>query len=232
MKFLSVIIAIILKPALAGQGYIDLDDGQVGYYTGAHVRYYKEYTPKQFEGITSFPVHRCDPVPIDNINDLKVFFTSAIEGHQPIPGQGIVIPMPESITKILAVRGKSESSGIRVEAYIGYNPSAYEVKGRNRNKIYKAILLVAQVKNTRNVENRSVHLFSGAQYLTNMMIAQEIKKHLSEPKDWNWNGELFQQHFQQMLPKREGFSIAHHMICLNTPYWTKDENRLKGITYR
>jgi hypothetical protein len=221
----------MLNTTLAAQHFVNLEDSQVGYYTGANLRYYKEYGSKQFEGFTSFPVRRCDPVPIDNIGDLKVFFMSAIEGHEPVLGQGIVIPTPESITEILVVRGIAESSGTRFEAYVGYNPNVYEVKGRNRTKVHQAVLLALQTKNTRHVENKGFPLFSGAQFLTNMMIGAEIKKHLLEPKDWNWNGELFQQHFQAMLPKREGFYIANQMIYFRTSYWTKEENRLKGITY-
>jgi hypothetical protein len=63
------------------------------------------------------------------------------------------------------------------------------------------------------------------------LIAQEIKPLLPDSKDWDWKGALFQQHFQAMIPKREGFYIANQMICLNTAYWTKDENKLKGIIY-
>jgi len=230
IKSLSV-LAILLEPVLAGQDYIDLKSDKIEYYTGVNIRYYKEYAPKQFEGVTSFPVHRCDPVPIDNIGNLKVFFTSAIEGHQPLSGQGIVIPTPESLTKIIVVRGKSESSGHRVEVYAGYNPDDYELKGRYRNKIHKAVLLALQVKDTHYVENRLVHLLSDAQYLTSWMIGTEIKKRFSDSKDWNWNGEVFQQHFQQMIPKRAGFYIMYQTISLHTPYWTKDENKLKGIKY-
>lgn len=230
--YLIAFIAFVFKAAVASQGFIDLDDKSVEYYTGPNVKYFKEYHPKQHEGFTSFPLRCCDPVPIDKMGKLSVFFASAIEGHQPLTGQGIVIPESGSVKQVLVVRGKSEINGHRVEVYFGYDPATFILKGRNRTKVYKAVLLALQVKDTRHVENRTVHLLTGAQYLTNSLIGQEIKPLLQNPKDWDWKSAVFLEHFQAMLPKRAGFYIAHQMICLSTPYWTQDENRLKGIQYR
>ncbi|MBX9805519.1 MAG: hypothetical protein K2Y18_07190 [Alphaproteobacteria bacterium] len=231
-KFISAILYALSTPIIAAQGFLDFEDGQVGYHTGAQVSYYGEYGAKAVKELRSFPLTRCDPVPIDPIGDVKVFFTSAIEGHQPMQGQGIVIPTPESLTRIVAVRGKAGSSGNRFEAYIGYNPAEFAVKGRNRTKIHRGVLLALQVKDTRHVENRTVQLFSDAQHLTNMIIGQQIQKLLKDPKDFNWNSPVFQKHFQDMLPQREGFFIAHQMIGMNIAYWTKEENRLKKTTYK
>ena len=92
IKVFGVVLCIALNPAVA-QDFINLGDAQIGYYTGANVKYYNEYRPRQFEGFTSFPVNRCDPVPVDRIGALKVFFTSAIEGHQPVPGRELLFQL-------------------------------------------------------------------------------------------------------------------------------------------
>lgn len=113
-----------------------------------------------------------------------------------------------------------------------------ETKG---NRIYKAILLVLQVKNTRAVDQIIVSLFSEARYLDNMMVNQEIRK--LNPLAVDAIGEVCQNMLREIMPKRATFTFAGGYredrpglldgnFYSATCYWTKDDNILKGTTYR
>ena len=91
-----------------------------------------------------------------------------------------------------------------------------------------------QIKNTRHIEDRTVQLFWRTIPLTNTLIGLEIKKFLLEPKDWDWNSAHLDKHlWRKLFQKEKAFLYCrqYQTIYLNTPYWTQEENRLKGTTY-
>lgn len=232
LKLVLLLSIISVLPAFASNCYIDLDESQmhqIEYYTGCNIRFYNEYKPKKLKGVISFPLQCCDPLPVYNIGELKVFFSSAIEGHLPTPGQGILIPNAEHLTEIVAVRGKAESNGRWVQAYIGYDPQDY--KSLRDKKVYKAHLLAIQTKNPRHTEERSLQYFLGAQFLSNSHIGLEVRKHLKDSKDWNWQNEHFLSIFHDLIPQGEHFYVSLQNVYSNLCYWTKEENKLKQRKY-
>ncbi|MBL0941516.1 MAG: hypothetical protein IBJ00_02125 [Alphaproteobacteria bacterium] len=233
--FLKIIIllSVISSPyALASNRYIDLDESQmhqIEYYTGCNIKFYNEYKAKKLKNMTSFPLQCCDPLPVYSIGELKVFFSSAIEGHISAPGQGILIPDSEHLTEIIAIRGKAESNGHWVQAYIGYDPKDY--KALRNKKVYKAHLLAIQTKNPTHTEEISLRYFHGAQFLSNSHIELEVRKHLNDPKDWDWNNERFLSIFRNLIPSGDNFYVSVQNVYSNMCYWTKEENKLKQRKY-
>lgn len=217
------------KPISQKREFIEFHDEDVEYYTGSNLRYYGEYRPKQMgKNFISFPLSACDPLPIHQCGSLKFFFISAITGNCPCTGDPIVLPEP--LTEVRAVRAKANSNGQWTQVYFGYDSNQYNMIGNK--KVYQAQLLVLRTKDTRNVQNRTYRCFSGAEYLSNMLVAKEVKIHLENSQDWNWNSPVFQSVLADLLPIGEGMFWSSQCLWSNVVYWTQDENKLKKIKYR
>lgn len=229
--------------------FINIDNRIVEYYTGTNVRYYKEYksfhVPKS-DSLVSFPLENCDPLPLEKAGDLRFFFTSSVAGSQATGGAAVRIIDP-NITKIIVIRGKSESNGHWAQVYIGIDPNDFKLMGyRNSKKIYNAKILVIQSKDTAHVETRCYYppknpihgyAFSSespayACNLDSTTMALEVKKHLLDPKDFNWNGETFQKILAELFMKSPDVHLQHGCLTMQTCYWDTEENKLKGTKYR
>jgi len=231
--YLSFIISFILNSAImAGGTFVDLNDKDVEYYTGSNLSYYKEYKGTKYEDhVMSFPLKATDPLPVHTFGSLRLFFTSAVEGHCPRQGEPIMLPDDQEL-EVRVVRAKAASNGHSAQIYFGYDKKDFKQAGKN--KIFKARILAILTKDTRRVENIGLHLFSGATYLQNTDIGQEVKKHLQNESDWNWNSSVFKGVLNRLLPTGEGifFGEQPQMLLSNTCYWTKDENKLTKKKYK
>lgn len=216
--------------------YIEIEDDKVEYYTGCNINYYGEYhakrkTDKKYT--VSFPIDRCDPLPLEKFGEIKLFFTSAIEGNVPQPGIPCMIT-DASITQILAVRARANSNNHRAQIYIGFDPADFKRSGyKDCNALYAGKILAIQYKNTTHVECTGCYLGSGVRHLTNMELSLEVRKYLTDSKDFSWKSPVFQKKIQEFLPQRSGvcFCWESQMLFMRDCYWTKDENKLKDIKY-
>ncbi len=243
-----------VKPAVKGRmasahanEYVDVDIAKIAHYTGSvnNLRFYNEYRPKMLNDNTiSFPLNACDPVPIHTFGDIRYFYTSAMAGKFPHPGSPYQI---EKFTNIFAVRGKNDLNGARIEVYLGINENDFKEKGTN--KIYTAQLLVLQKKSTKRVNESDNHTFD-TKLLRPHQLSLEISKRLENRKDSGWGNPQFQKAFLELLGEgwvhyrvliggkirpnvftRDDEVIGNGVFHSSKVYWTKNENKLKGITY-
>ncbi len=229
--------------------FINIDSRTVEYYTGSNLRYYKEYkgflVPK-CHGVVSFPLENCDPLPLESAGDLKFFFTSAVEGSQVTPGTAARVIDP-NISKVIAIRGKSESNGHWAQVYLGIDSNDFKLMGyKNSKKIYNAKIMAIQSKDTAHVETRCYfppknpmhgYAFSSeapanACYLDITAIGLEVRKHLTNPKDCDWNNATFKKILAELFMKTPGVCLWHGCLVMQTCYWSKEENKLKGFKYK
>lgn len=208
--------------------YVEIGDNQVEYHTGAQIKYFGEYSAYRVRpDFVSFPVERCDPLPIEQAGAIKFFFTSAIEGTLPVPGQPVHIIAP-NITQVVVVRAKSESNGHTAQVYVGIDLNKFKCAGyKGCNKIYIGEILAIQHKDTQHVEMTGCYFGSSAKYLDSMVLGKEMKNLLENPIDYNWSSPVFQQHLNRLFCNQPDTYFQHGCLMSNNCYWTKDENKLK-----
>lgn len=226
--------------------YVDVDLTEIGDHVGANgLRFYTEYRPKiEDKDTILFPLRSCDPVPIHTFGDIRYFYTSAIPGKFAQHGAPYQV---ENFTNIIAVRGKNDANGNRFEAYLGINKNEFEKKGKN--KIYIAHLLVMQVKSTKHVDEHRHYAFD-TKHLSSNQLGLEIRKRLENQEAVAWGNSQYQKVFHELIGEgwvpcriliggsirkdvftRDDEVIGNGAFHSNKVYWTKDENKLKGITY-
>lgn len=217
--------------------YVDLKDKLAHDWAGPDLQYYKEYHAHRVNNDTvSFPLDSCDPLPVQTFDNLKYFFTSAIESNTSClryNGEPLQISEP-TVDKIIAVRGKG-SAGTWAHIYAGYNSNNFKLI--KNKKIFEAKLLYLWCKDTRNPQRQSVHypLESLVKHFGNTEIALAIRPHLSDSKNYNWRDPEFQKIFRENFLKSNGINDLYSQngqdLLSRTCYWTKEENKLKGIKY-
>lgn len=232
IKLVVLVLTIHSSWGVDSDSYIDLNSSQlkeIEYYSGKNFTFYNEYKPKIFEDRVSFPIRCCDPLPIHNMGDLRVFFISAVDGNLPRLGESVIVPDSDVLTQILVIRAKTEY-GRWLQIYIGYNPENYNTIGGK--KIYKAQLLALLTKNSQHIEDVGSYLFSGTILLSNQFLGLEIRKLLLNPIDWNFNNPQFISILESFVPKEGKFVLLDQNIYLTESYWTKKENKLKKTLYK
>lgn len=160
--------------------YINVKEREISYHTG-NVRFYGEYRPQLLEdNIVSFPLNACDPVPVETFGTAQYFFTSATQGRVPTPGEAITID--ETATNVIAVRGKCDTNGHRVESYIGYNKNDFQQDGHKR--IFTPSFVLLQIKNTKHVdETRKAMIIGGnLSNIHSLNISREVSRYLAGKK--------------------------------------------------
>ena len=210
--------------------FVEMGLGQVEYYAGSGLEFFKEYGAEHMGGkIVSFPLNRCDPLQIEKAGDLRYFFMSAIEGHIPQPGEAVQILNP-NIQQIAVVRAKAHSNENKVQIYLGLNTA--QGSQCEDGIIFRAQILALQVKNTRHIEDCRSYFLQETKYLNSGIIGQEIKKYLPDPKDFDFKSPNFQQKLKEMF-LTYGNEVVFQNGCLvnRTCYWTLHENKLRGRTY-
>ncbi len=228
--------------------YIDVDETPITNHAGSNLRYYGEYRARKLEnGIVSFPVNACDPLPLNTFgNKIRYFFLSATGGNNLVPGAPVKVDDP-TLTNIVVVRGKNEIFGQRIEAYLGYNNNDFKTKGKN--KICVAKLLALNTKDTRYALTIPYFFQPAIGCLNLMELTREIKNHLENIKDWDWKSPEFRKVMHKLLGKEwtlyesphdnnnwsfgnDEAVIANGKFHTYKVYWTLDQNKLKGITYQ
>lgn len=209
--------------------YVDIPMYHIKYYTGPDVKFYNEYKAQnEHDDQASFPINKCDPLLFETSGNVRWFFGSAIEGHVSHPGEAIEVIDP-SITHVYAVRGKADCNGYWVQVYFGIdanNPKFFNTT----KKVYQGKILYLLSKSTRNVENTYRYYSDDAKYLSNMTIGLEMRNHLDQ-KDCDWKSPVFQQLYKDLFCKNNGSYQYAGDLLSNVCYWTKEENKLKGIKY-
>ncbi len=208
--------------------YVQIGDYQVEYHTGAQIKYFGEYSAYRVRpDFVSFPLERCDPLPTEQAGSIRFFFTSAIEGALPVPGQPVHIIAP-NITQVVVVRAKSESNGHTAQVYVGIDLNKFKRAGyKGCNKIYIGEILAIQYKDTQHVEMTGCYFGPSAKYLDSTVVGKEMKNHLENPIDYNWSSPVFQQHLNRLFCNQPDVYFQHGCLMSNNCYWTKDENKLK-----
>jgi len=171
-------VALISANLLAMQDYIEIDPTPIAHQTGSALRYYGEYRARILpNGLMSFPIASCYPLPINMAGNIRYFFTSATAGNISTPGEAIKIEDP-AISNVVVVRGKDDGNENKFEAYIGYNKNDFKNLGRKR--VYQSKILAINTKSTRYTENKSSKIFEPASHLSRMELAREgIRDNLS-----------------------------------------------------
>lgn len=231
----------VQKP-LKEKRHLELESSQIEYYVGADLNYHKEYRSQQVaKTLVSFPLECTDPLPVEYCGDIRFFVSSAVEGSFGRPGEAHVILDP-SITQMAVVRGVARSSNRAFQVYVGFNFGEFKATGyKGCNKIHSARALMITTK-----ERSGDHLgyswnhqhyvnVADAKYLSNQDIALEVRKSLLQNGIQDlpgWNSPLFQAKAKELFGERaQCFCLTGQ--CFSSPvcYWTRDENKLKGITY-
>ncbi len=216
--------------------YIAIDKTLVARHTGDNVEYYSEYHARSDgdTSIVSFPLNCCDPLPIRNFGSIRYFFPSAIEfgSHSCLaasPLKGVSEPMRVvdlDINRIIVVRAKNRTIVhgevfSRSEVYIGYNSNS-GVSTR-RGLIYHGKILFIQTKYIPNP-------FMAPSFLNFQRIPVAGVEHFTRMDMMRVSGSndfsAFIGPLEPGICYRDGFLYSH--VC----YWSKDENKLKGIHYR
>ncbi len=223
--------------------YIDVDPKPMIYHGGPNLRFYGEYRSRPLEnGLVSFPVNACDPLPLNTFGPIRYFFLSATGGNTLAMGSAIKVEDP-TITNIVVVRGK-DVSGCRMEAYLGYNKHDFKTKGKN--KICIAQLLAINTKDIRCAQTQPTIFAPVTGYLSNADLSREICNRLENIKDRDWRSPIFKQTMLELLGEgwvlREGYGswsctcdeavVSNIGIYTNKIYWTQEENKLKDFNYK
>ena len=192
--------------------YIDVDPKPMIYHGGPNLRFYGEYRSRSLEnGLVSFPVNACDPLPLNTFGPIRYFFLSATGGNTLAVGSAVKVEDP-AITNIVVIRGKDDS-GCRMEAYLGYNKHDFKTKGKN--KICMAQLLAINTKDIRCAQTQPTIFAPITSFLSHMELSREICNHLENVKDRDWKSPVFKQTMLELLGEgwvlREGYNNSWYM---------------------
>ncbi len=223
--------------------YIDVDSHFINYYVGAPSRFYGEYRARNLDnGLVSFPVSACDPLPLNTFGTIKYFFTSAMQGHILQYGLPIQIADP-NISDMVVVRAKNDATGTRAEFYLGYNKDSFQIKGKK--KIYKAQPLFINVK-SRQDANPQTYSLASSRWISPMDLSSEARKQLTNLKQFDWKNSEFQKGLLALLGEGwqvsnrdldtyftnyDGAIIKNGLFHSEKVYWNQYVNALKGISY-
>lgn len=221
-----------IKPAKAC--YVEFDDKDLRYSVG-DITFYKEYNARgieQPEGkLISFPIKNCDPLPIKTWRDCRWFFTSAIEGNVPQLGHGLEI-IDSSITHVYAVRGKTGNHWSHI--YFGYDENN-PIWENGTKKVFQGKVLYTLNKNTQYTEYMKSYSPVGAVQSIHLRIL-DTKDGLyfkSNPNDYRDGIE--QINLDDLVCEKTNHPYDRYgkisYSVNSTCYWTKEENKLKGIQY-
>lgn len=215
---------------------IEIDGVFVEYNYGPGIEYFGEYKAKLQNNTVSFPLNSCDPLPLHQVGDTKFFFTSAQNGYNGGTclnniGFGIQVTDPD-IKQLAVVRGKNPRTAERIQFYIGFDPDNFKLSADGTKKIFSGKILYIHAKNTAHVDQlRQYFDQDSCKTLTNQALGLEVRKHLADPNDYNWNSPVFLKILKDLFDKFEGVEFHNQDLIMRTCYWTQHENVLKGITY-
>lgn len=222
--------------------YVDIDKALLEYYTGSF-EIYKEYRAKVFgDKIVSLPLECCDPLPIYQGGDLRYFFTSAHNGvvtscsgggYNRSAGQPIKI-LNSDFNSILVVRGKHPDLYCKGAIYIGINRDNYKLLANGAKKIYSGTILFMDLRNAKNIDYPANGYLDrdNATYLNSDDMSTEIRKRLQDPKDFDERCPIYQQTKKELFKHQDDHDFLFGSLISKTCYWTQEENKLKGITYK
>lgn len=223
-----------------GKWYLQLKTKDIGYYSGANIRYFKEYKAQlRDEGNTvSFPMEATDPLPIYECGNKRFFVTSAQKGSVGnCYGNSLAILDP-SINKMIVVRAMAESNGYTGQYYVGFNDSQFQTVGhKSKNRVYSGTILYIVIKeDNRNRYGSWYHSYTpNPELLGNFSfsdILMAMRGHLQK-EDFYIKSPVLRQKTQEIYSDFASYiNFDSQTLFFNEAYWTQEENKLKGITYR
>ncbi|MBS0286744.1 MAG: hypothetical protein JSR17_05570 [Proteobacteria bacterium] len=223
-----------VRKARPAKQYFEIDGNIVDYYNGAHFEYFKEYNSRKLDdNWISFPLDCCDPLPLHSSENIRFFYPSA----QIIPGYSghacAVQVLDDSIKQVYVVRGKDQGNGHRSHVYIGIDTDNFELMNSGAKKVYNAKILLIQSKDTKHTENEGYLFIEGVKNLDGITVGQAIRPYLIAEGNFNAQSPAYLKLVKELFAdKQEGAYYHEGMLLMRECYWTQDENKLKGITYR
>lgn len=239
--FLSCVSMCSMAMNHQEQWYLQLKTKDVDYALGASIRYFNEYKAQlRDEGNTvSFPLKATDPLPIYQCGDKRFFVTSAQQGSMGYMGSPCKILDP-SINKMVVVRAKAESNGNTGQYYIGFDIAKFTTAGyKGKDRIYTGIIM--HVARKENNTHQCGYSWYGSytpndKLLTHFSFSDiypVIRGDLLQKEDMNAKSPVFRQKAKEVCSEFEShIDFDRQLLSFTDVYWTQEENKLKGITYR